>query len=118
MRPQSLTWFDSINLDNLIIQIKKGIDNKIKLTIKKLTIINYKKWGGNIIPIRRIKKSMLKIYYDSTVNIFQPNHKKKTHRDDSNATIKGCRVILEDVICVVRATTRKTNQTKYNEVNI
>jgi len=43
---------------------------------------------------------------------------KKTHRNGSNATIKGYRMILEKVTCIVRTTTRKTDQTKYNKISI
>jgi len=64
----------------------------------------------------RRKKSPLKTHCRFVIDTTPPL--EKAHKDDSNATVKGCTMTLKEAIHAVRAMTWKTNQIKYHEMKI
>ena len=61
-------------------------------------------------------KSSLKIHYCSSLNIV--SLPERPRQDGFNIVMKSCMMKPKWVMCAIRVMTRKTNQTKYHEINI
>jgi hypothetical protein len=75
---------------------------------KKGVIIKYKTWAANIILGRKRKKIHWRLIFASLWVWF--HYQKKF--------TEMVLTPLQEVACIVKATTWKTNQTKYHEVSI